>query len=313
MLNGSLFPILFYRRQTYTTMKLIKMRASALSSLIALIFASLCFMPAQAQSIRILYEDGADSIGTYCMGAIQLALEHIDHNYTIEPVTGDRSPARVIEDVRSGDLDLLWGSADRQIESTLLPVRIPLYKGLLGHRIFLIHEDNQAKFNNIRTLADIKRAGISFGQGATWADTLVLEHNGLDVVRVNKYPSLFYMVDGGRYDAFPRGLQEPWGEVESWSELDLAVEQQLMLVYRMPFYLFVSPENPQLAADLEEGFNRAIANGSFDEYFLNDPTVQDAIGKANIQNRIAIELDNPTLPPLTPVDRPELWLDPKQL
>lgn len=282
-------------------------------ALVLLLLACLLSLPSQAQTIRILYEDGADSIGTYCMGAIRLALEQIDHDYTIEAVTGNRSPARVIEDVRAGDLDLLWGSADEKMENTLIPVRIPLYKGLLGHRIFIIHKDNQARFDNIQTLEDIKRAGISFGQGTTWADTLVLEHNDLDVIRVNKYPSLFYMVDGGRYDAFPRGLQEPWGEIQSWPDLELAVEKRLMLVYRMPFYLFVSPENPQLAADLEEGLNRAIANGSFDEYFFNDPTVQDALTKANIQDRIAIELANPALPPLTPVDRPELWLDPKQL
>src|SRR5690606_33251228 len=125
--------------------------------------------------------------------------------------------------------------------------------------IFIIHEDNQAKFDHINSLEDL--ADISFGQGTTWADTSILEHNGLEVIRVNKYPSLFHMVDGGRFDALPRGVQEPWSEIASRPELDLAVEKRLMLVYRMPFYLFVSQDNPQLAADLELGFRRAIADG----------------------------------------------------
>ena len=121
------------------------------------------------------------------------------------------------------------------------------------------------------------------------------------------------MLDGGRYDALPRGLQEPWRELESFSELRLAVEQNLMLVYRMPFYFFVSRDKPALAANLELGFNRAIADGSFDAYFFNDPIVKDALARANIKNRIVMELDNPTLPVQTPLDRPELWLDPRKL
>lgn len=264
-----------------------------------------------AQTIRILYEEGADSIGTYCMGMLDLALSHIDHQYNIEIATGERTSARAIEDVRSGELGLIWGSANEDIESTLLPIRIPLYKGLLGHRVFIIRKDNQHKFKRIKTLGDLKQ--ISLGQGTTWADTDILEHNNLNVIRVNKYPGLFHMLDGGRFDAFPRGLQEPWGEIASHPSMDLAVEEDLMLVYRMPFYLFVSRDNPTLAADIERGLNKAIADGSFDEYFYSDPTVQDALNRANIENRTIIELENPALPRETPTNRPELWLDAEQL
>lgn len=259
------------------------------------------------EKIRILYEDGVDAIGTYCMGMVELALESIDHNYEIEVVTGDYSPARVIESVRTGELTLMWGSGDKDMEQQLLPVHIPLYKGLLGHRIMIIHPDNQYKFDQVNTLEDLQR--LTFGQGTTWADTRILEHNGLHVHRVNKYPSLFYMIDGGRFDALPRGVQEPWSEIASRPELDLTVEQRLMLVYRMPFYLYVSHDNPQLAADLERGLRIAIADGRFDEFFFNDPTVQDVLSKAQLQNRVIIPLDNPTMSAGTPVDEPELWLD----
>lgn len=273
--------------------------------LLALSFPS----TAETKKIRVLYEEGADSIGTYCMGMLKLALSRIDHNYELDVITGNYTPARIIEEVRSeGIVNILWGSGEREIEETLLPVRIPLYKGLLGHRVLIIRRGDQARFDHIQTLGDLKT--IKLGQGATWADTRVLEHNQLSVIRVNKYPSLFYMLDGARYDGFPRGLQEPWGEIAAWPQLDLTVEKRLMLVYRMPFYLFVSRNNPQLAADLELGFNRAIADGSFDELFFNDPTVRDALSKADIKNRVVIPLDNPLLHPETPLDRPELWLDP---
>src|SRR5690606_4031780 len=140
-------------------------------------------------------------------------------------------------------------ATNQEMEDKLLPVRIPLYKGLLGHRIFIIHPNNQAKFDRVQTFEDLRT--ITFGQGNTWADTQILESNELTVVKVNKYPSLFYMVDGGRFDAFPRGVQEPWGEIAQRPELELTVEKRLMLVYRMPFYLFVGKDDRQLAADLE--------------------------------------------------------------
>jgi hypothetical protein len=262
---------------------------------------------ASTDKIRVLHQDGLNSLGDYSFGLLKLAVKHTDHSYEIEAIAGEATPARAIELVRSGQLDLLWAGANAEIEDILLPVRIPLYKGLLGHRIFIIHPKNQAKFKGIEKLEDLD--SITFGQGTTWPDTDILVHNGLNVFRVNKYPSLFYMVDGGRFDAFPRGVQEPWSEVASRPELDLMVEERVMLVYRMPFYLFVSPNNPQLAADLELGLRRAIANGSFDEYFFSDPNVQNVLDKARLQDRVVIYLENPTLTPETPIDEAELWLD----
>ncbi len=271
----------------------------------------LLYVPASAEAIRVLYDEGVDSIGDYCMGALKLALSQIDHNYEIETVQGDRTSARAMEDVRQGELSMVWGAPDEKVEEMLLPIRIPLYKGLLGYRIMIIRKGDQARFDNVRTLEDLKK--ISLGQGVTWGDTKVLTENGLSVVKVHKYQAFFHMLDGGRFDAFPRGLQEPWREIAAHPELPLTVEKNLMLVYKMPFYLFVSRDNPKLAADIERGFNIAIANGSFDDYFFSDPTIKEALEKADVKNRIPIYLENQSLPKKTPVDRPELWLDPQNL
>ncbi len=214
---------------------------------------------------------------------------------------------RYIEDLRAGRIDVMWAASDASIEAQVPPVRIPLLKGLLGHRIFLIHKNSQHKFDAINTLEDLKK--IKFGQGATWADTNILESNGLTVVKTQKYENLFHMLDGGRFDAFPRGVQEPWGEVNKIPGLELAIEKRLMLVYKMPFYIFVAPDNPSLARDIESGFNSMIADGTFDHEFLNDPSIKKVIELADLKNRKVFYLDNPALPKETPVNRPELWLD----
>ncbi len=250
----------------------------------------------------------ATDIDRYCLKLLALVNEHLDTPYKITSESGDqRTQARYIEDVVSGQVDIMWMASDQAAEDKLLPVRIPLLKGLLGHRIFLIRQGDQAKFDRVQTLADLQQ--LKLGQGTTWADTRILEANQLQVVKTNKYPSLLYMLDGARFDAFPRGVQEPWSEVNATPGLNLAVEKHLMLVYKMPFYFFVNKNNPDLARDLEQGLNRAIADGSFDSVFFADPSVRTVVEKADLAHRLIFKLENPALPKETPVDRPELWLD----
>lgn len=267
--------------------------------------------PAQSSNV-IRVNNYSDPNGDYAISMLKLAIAHSDTNYTLQVLTDDFSQAKVNEEVRiNGLLDACWTSSDAHIESVLQPIRIPLFKGLLGYRIFIINKYDQSKFDNIRTLAELKQ--LKLGQGRTWADTRILEANGFDVVKVTKYPNLFHMVEGGRFDAFPRGVHEPFSELALRPELELAIEKKLMIYYKMPFYIFVSKDNRKLARDLEIGFERAIADGSFDKTFFGAKAVQDVISQANLKNRLIFEVQNPTLSKETPLDRKELWFDPKNL
>lgn len=256
----------------------------------------------------IRLNEPTDGNGRYAVQMLNLALSRIDTKYKLETRDGSgETQGRTINDVATGKLNIMWTATDTEMEEILLPIRIPLYKGLLGHRVFIIRRGDQSRFNQVRTFEDLKR--FKFGQGTTWADTKILEANGLTVVKTMKYEGLFFMLDGERFDAYPRGVQEPWQELITYSQLPLAVEDQVMLVYQMPFYLFTSKENKRLAADLERGFNIAIADGGFDEVFYNSPIVQSVADNAGIDSRLVFRLKNPNLSKETPVDREELWLN----
>jgi len=269
--------------------------------------------PSFSAEQRIRVNDFNDPNAAYAIKMLKLAIAHSDNpKYQVDVIKQDFTQARVNEEVRTGGLlDLCWTASDAQIEAQLLPVRIPLFKGLLGYRIFIINKNNQAKFDKVKTLDDLKK--LTLGQGRTWADGRILEANGFTVVKANKYSSLFNMVEGGRFDGFPRGVHEPFGELESHPELELAVEKTLMVYYQMPFYLFVSHENKALATLLETGFERAIVNGDFDKVFYGDKAIQDVMQKADMKNRKLFKLDNPTLSKETPINRKELWFDPQTL
>jgi hypothetical protein len=193
------------------------------------------------------------------------------------------------------------------MEENTLPVRVPLYKGLLGHRVLIVHKDNRHIFDHVKTIEDLRR--FKFGQGVGWADTEIMKANGLTVVAAPKYEGLFHMTDGKRFDAFPRGVHEPWGELKNNKDLDLAVDSNLMFVYTSPYYLMVTPRRPDLAADIERGLLMAIDDGSFDQKFFNNDMVKMVLKYANLKDRRIIKLRNPELPPKTPLDNPRLWID----
>lgn len=260
-------------------------------------------------SVEIRLNDSTDPNGPYAIKMIQLAINHIETKYHLAASREPYSQSKIMEEISNNNLDVFWSSSNSELEELYTPIRINLYKGLLGYRIFIINKNNQEKFDRIKTLDDLKQ--ITIGQGKTWADGKILESNGFTVIKTNKYENLFYMVDGNRFDAFARGVHEPFAELEKHKDLkDLVVEKNIMLVYKIPFYLFVDKNNQKLARDLELGLNRAIDDGSFDKVFFSDPSVKNALENANMKNRRIFELENPTLSKETPLQRKELWYNP---
>lgn len=213
--------------------------------------------------------------------------------------------ARAIDNLKNGHLDVIWTIPTEEREREMLPVRIPLEKGLLGWRVFLIPDGTQKVFDKIRTLDDLKT--VKFGQGRDWNSTKVLVAAGLDVVKVGTYDGLFAMTQQGKIDAFPRGLNEAWAELAARPNSGLVVESSILLKYKVTSYFFVAKDNKALATRLETGLRRALADGSFDALVISHPTHNAMLAQAGLERRRVIEIDNPTLPAATPLDQPELW------
>ncbi|MGH1539325.1 MAG: substrate-binding periplasmic protein [Arenicella sp.] len=214
----------------------------------------------------------------------------------------------VQELIKNKNINLIWMSTSPEREKTLLPIRIPLRKGLLGYRIFVINKNKQAIFSRIRDVSELKR--LVLGQGHDWGDVKVYEAGGFELETADKFTSLFKMVHKGRFDYFPLGVNEAPGEVESRvADLpDLSLEKELMLFYQWPYYFFVSRDNVKLAERIQEGLEIMIKNGMFDQIFLKYHAA--TIEKANMGQRRLFRLENPLLPPETPFNNDKLWYDP---
>jgi hypothetical protein len=238
---------------------------------------------------------------------LQLAIEKSGSALDIKQATDDYNEARLMTEVESGHVDVMWAGAAPEKDKRLQAIRIPILKGLLGHRIFIIRKADQNKFSQIKTFEDLKQ--FSAGQGTFWGDTKVLKNAGLPTVTTIKYNNLFPMLEGGRFDYFPRAVHEPWNEVETHADLNLVVDKNIMLVYPYAMYFYVNKNNKKLHDIIYRGFETAIEDGSFDELFFNDPSIQDVLKKADLPNRRVFRVDNPFMHPDTPNDRKAFWLD----
>lgn len=282
---------------------------AAIISIVNLILMQLCFGATDTDQINLVSRGDANA--KYAIGLLSLAIQKTGKPYNIKVSQGELTTMRLMESVKAGTIDVFWAATSDELEKELLPVRIPLEKGLLGHRIFIVHKDNQHLLDDVTSLADLRK--FTLGQGRGWTDSDILKANGFKVVLAPKYESLFLMIDGKRFQLFPRGVNEPFNELELRPSLELAIDQNVMITYKIPYYLFVTPGRPELANDIEAGLMTAIADGSFDAYFYNDETTKAVIKQVATVKRRIFALETPSLPPKTPLDNPKLWVNFEEL
>ena len=191
-------------------------------------------------------------------------------------------------------------------EQQARPVRVPIFKGLYGWRLLLATSEVAARLREVQTLNELQQ--FSMVQGLDWPDTGILQANGLKVVVSPSYDAMFKQLRLGRADAFPRSVEEIWWELERYGQ-GLAVVPNICLHYPAAVYYFVAPDEAELAAAIELGLQRLRASGAFERLFMKHHG--EDLARARLGARRIIELHNPLLSPLTPLDKPELWYRPQ--
>lgn len=244
---------------------------------------------------------------TLILELVELALQKNSASQNISHATEYLSDARLVEQVRNGNIDLMWAGASQDLQDQLQAIKLPIFKGLAGYRTFVIEKNSQYKFSGVKNINDLM--ALKAGLGRSWSDTKILEAANLDVVKPVKAESLFHMVEGDRFDYLPLGVHESHGVVRDQHDLNLAVENNIILVYPSAMYFYVSKQNSGLYQALNNGLEIAIKDGSFDEVFYNSELIKTTFKSSKLTERTVIKIDNPYLPKDAPIERKELWLD----
>ncbi|MER2490970.1 transporter substrate-binding domain-containing protein [Catenovulum sediminis] len=275
-------------------------------ALILLILLSL--VAKSAFSVEVVRHNNIKSAKeSYQLALLKLALSYSSKRYSFQESSEYLTQNKLLSDLEQGKIDVAWVGTSKEYEDKFLPVRVPLFKGLLGHRIFLIRKGEQAKFDRVATLSQL--AQLKAGQVASWTDAQILQDAGLTLVGTNKYQNLFYMLEGGRFDYLPRSVYSPWAEMQAHPELDITVEEHLMVIYPLPAYIFVNKSNQQLYRDIYDGLLKAVEDGQFDEYFYSHPLIKEGLERSKLHNRTVLKVPNRYLTPETPTDDARLWFD----
>jgi hypothetical protein len=261
--------------------------------------AALVARAAPAGHFEIIYPQirpGRDVHAAFALATLDLAMKAANASYTAHEIEPIMDRGRALAELASGTtINLHWTSMEAQAERGLNVVHIPIHRGLIGFRVFLIRADRQRDFDGVDTLEDLR--SMTGVQGLGWVDAEIMRNAGLPVQTTSSYETIFRMVEGRRVDYFPRGVVEAYPELDArqGTEPGLAVENHLLLAYRSDFLFYVSPSHEELAATIARGFTAAWRDGSYLKLFNSHPYIQNGLRRANLSSRKVIWIDNPFL------------------
>ena len=242
----------------------------------------------------------------YFFAVLQLALQKSQSGFAIKCVAVPTLPqGRSLSLIQDGYYDIHWMGTSIEREGQLKPIRIPLYKGLIGLRLAFVSDQQPDLLANVDSLAKLSK--LVAGQGRDWIDSKVFHHHQLKMIETSDTMALFELLKIGRIEYFPRSVVEIWYEQQLMHNEGVAVDQHIALYYPTAVYFFVRNDDEQLHLVVSKGLNAAIDDGSFDALFYQH--YGDFISRANLAKRRIFRMDNPYMSAQTPLDVARLWFD----
>ena len=182
--------------------------------------------------------------------------------------------------------------AGPELNRRLRAVPIPVTGGILGLRAGWTNQASLAELQTIRSLQDLQR--VVLVQGLGWSDVEIFDRAGLRTYTARS-EKLLRLVNDNRVQLFPRGVAELEAEASVVRSLypQMLLDPHLLIVYPFAGFFYVAPENKELAAAIQTGFERVIADGSYQrlvEEAILTPWLRESL---NLKTRRVLVLNNP--------------------
>ena len=237
-----------------------------------------------------------DASHDYFTGILRLALINTtdEYGYSIVHTVPYPGQERTLKFLASGDLyDVIWTANSSGRDSELLKIPFPLFRGGLGWRGMIIHQEHKGKFSAINSIEDL--AGSIACQGLHWPDADILENSGLSVARVGFFDAMLQMVELKRCDYLPLSIFEGQAELDlvKRSFPNLIFYQDLVIQYPLTMHFYVKNDNTQLATRLKLGLQRLFESGEYDKYMKKHSLTKGAFPLSKFKQSRIIKLTNP--------------------
>ena len=256
--------------------------------------------------LRVLYphidERPAEAYG---FQVLRLVLERSGEPHRLA-VADERGSSRMaMQALQRGQLDIVDAGLSRWMSDPLDYLPIPIDQGLAGTAAGGSRRDTAARLDAMRSLSAL--ASLVIGQGLGWPDVHVLRSAGLQVVE-GGFPSLWRMLQSGRFDVLPLGAEEAHELLHKHQAEapDVLVHPNVGLFYPFPRVFFFTRGNERLKAALQRGLEAAQADGSLRELQLRSPGLGPVLSGQRRLPAHLVPLPNPGWPsaqPDLPLDR----------
>jgi hypothetical protein len=275
------------------------------------VFMGILPLKAQASSDTLIYawpdNNTVQKAILYPIDLLELLAEHAEPPLIISPKLIDQPQSRTLYNLSKGTssdnaVNIIWSFSTPEREERLLPIKIPIDRGLLGWRLFMTRSEDQERLKNI-SLDSLKQ--LRMVQGHDWPDLEILQANGFNAVSTTTYDGMLRMLELGRVQLFPRSINEIFYELKEFPLKDIVIDQHWAIEYPAPMYYFVSKDNQILADRLENAFTTILENGKFEELFLR--YFGEVIEKAQLDQRRVLHLKNPLFVDSTLRMNEQMW------
>lgn len=217
-------------------------------------------------------------------------------NYRIEPYPNDPGAHRLAMLVNEGEIvNLLWASPGTVIsKADVIGIPFDIMRGLLGERICLINGADENLFK--AAIKTNSLTGISIGQGLGWPDAEIYKFNNVPVTEAPTFEGLVSMLGFSRFDCLALSAFEIVATYHEKLKIipTLEIEENLLIRYDFPVHFYVSAKHPKVAARINLGLNKLVANGKFEQLF--DQHYRKQVQELNLTKRHEICLKSPFQP-----------------
>lgn len=263
-----------------------------------------------ANIVNLVVPGGSDSKtvrNPFVAELLMLIFEKNQKTVSIEYVQQRLLQGRALKELADNNLiNLTWSATTREREQQLAAIKIPIYQGLIGWRVLMIHPDSQIKFAQDSSLHALKSLlGV---QQFDWPDYKVLTSNGFTVEGNIDFLTMSKTLQDKLIDYFPRSVLEIGRELDLPRNEGLIAEKHLLFKYPSAYYFFVNKNDKKLHQLIEQGFKLAIADGSYQRLFGRYFNKQ--LRQLALSQRRVVELTNPTVDRNSFATNPNYWYKP---
>lgn len=248
---------------------------------------------ASAAPLRFAYPN-VNGLGEAGFGfrALRLALQRWGQPFELVLSQEPTNSARSVRALAQGEVDVMDLGTGADLEARFQAIYLPLDRGLSGWRLLVIRRDAGRRFAGVQSLQDL--AAMTAGQGMSWSDVALLRAAGLRVTTAEGLGRLFSLLQAGRFDYLPLGLNEVDGFVAAHRAVapDAVIEPRLALRYPFARLFYVRRDDDDRHAAISAGLGRAFEDGSFSALFAAQVHTQAALAAARLAERQVLQIAN---------------------